>query len=206
MLGGCPDRARRPWRHSGLVGRAWGKRGMETRRRQGLIAQCLTRERNRATIALSISFNEVEATMQLAAILASKGDFVATITPEQNVADVVAMLTDISVGALVVSDDGRSIAGIVSERDVVRALASGASALTNSIASIMTHQVYCAPPDASVDDLMHLMTDRRIRHVPITDADGLLLGIVSIGDVVKSRLSELEGERAALLDYITQGG
>lgn len=144
--------------------------------------------------------------MQLAAILASKGDFVATITPEQNVADVVAMLTDISVGALVVSDDGRSIAGIVSERDVVRALASGASALTNSVASIMTHQVYCAPTDASVDDLMHLMTDRRIRHVPITDADGLLLGIVSIGDVVKSRLSELEGERAALLDYITQGG
>ncbi len=144
--------------------------------------------------------------MQLAAILASKGEFIATITPDRTVADVVRMLSEFKVGALVVSTDGSTISGIVSERDVVRALAAGAGALDESVVSIMTHQVHCAPPDASVDDLMHLMTDRRIRHVPITDAGGLLLGIVSIGDVVKSRLGELEGERAALLDYITRGG
>ncbi|GDX32352.1 signal transduction protein [Actinomycetes bacterium] len=144
--------------------------------------------------------------MQLAAILASKSEFIATITPDRTVADVVRMLSEFKVGALVVSTDGSTISGIVSERDVVRALVAGAGALDESVASIMTHQVHCAPPDASVDDLMHLMTDRRIRHVPITDAGGLLLGIVSIGDVVKSRLGELEGERAALLDYITRGG
>ena len=144
--------------------------------------------------------------MQLAAILASKGEFIATITQDRTVADVVRMLSEFQVGALVVSSDGSTISGIVSERDVVRALAANAGALNESVASIMTYQVYCAPPDASVDDLMHLMTDRRIRHVPITDAGGLLLGIVSIGDVVKSRLGELEGERAALLDYITRGG
>ena len=144
--------------------------------------------------------------MQLAAILASKGEFIATITPERTVADVVRMLGEFKVGALIVSNDGSTISGIVSERDVVRALAAGAGVLDESVSSIMTHQVYCAPPDASVDDLMHLMTDRRIRHVPITDTGGLLLGIVSIGDVVKSRLGELEGERAALLDYITRGG
>ncbi|MDA3022115.1 MAG: CBS domain-containing protein [Actinomycetota bacterium] len=144
--------------------------------------------------------------MQLAAILASKGEFIATITQDRTVADVVRMLSEFQVGALVVSSDGSTISGIVSERDVVRALAANAGALNESVASSMTYQVYCAPPDASVDDLMHLMTDRRIRHVPITDAGGLLLGIVSIGDVVKSRLGELEGERAALLDYITRGG
>jgi CBS domain-containing protein len=69
----------------------------------------------------------------------------------------------------------------------------------------MTSHVYCAPPESNVHDLMQVMTDKRVRHIPVTDADGALIGIVSIGDVVKSRLGELEGERAALVDYITKG-
>ncbi|CAB4993214.1 unannotated protein [freshwater metagenome] len=144
--------------------------------------------------------------MQLATILGSKGRAVLTIHPEASVAGLVAMLTEHSVGALVVSPDGAIISGIVSERDVVRSLMHGSAVLDAPVASIMTPQVYCAPPTASIDELMHLMTERRIRHVPITDDTGGLIGIVSIGDVVKSRLSEVEGERAALLDYITRGG
>lgn len=143
--------------------------------------------------------------MQLSTIIAAKGGFVATIQPDASVADLVAMLGEHGVGALVVSADGRTITGIVSERDVVRAMTHGAEALNRPVASIMTTHVFCAPPEAHVDDLMHVMTEKRVRHIPVTDPDGALLGIVSIGDVVKSRLGELEGERAALLEYITKG-
>lgn len=144
--------------------------------------------------------------MQLATILSAKGNAVLTIHPEASVAGLIAMLAEHSIGALVVSPDGSTISGIVSERDVVRSLMHGSALLDAPVASIMTPQVHCAPPTASVDEVMHLMTERRIRHVPITDDAGGLIGIVSIGDVVKSRLGELEGERAALLDYITRGG
>jgi CBS domain-containing protein len=143
--------------------------------------------------------------MQLSTIIAAKGGFVATIQPDASVGDLVAMLAEHGVGALVVSADGRTITGIVSERDVVRAMTHGAEALTRPVASIMTTHVFCAPPEAHVDELMHVMTEKRVRHIPVTDADGALLGIVSIGDVVKSRLGELEGERMALLEYITKG-
>ncbi len=144
--------------------------------------------------------------MQLTTILSTKGSAVITIHPEASIAGLVAMLAEHSVGALVVSSDGSTISGIVSERDVVRALNHGSAVLDAPVASIMTAQVHCAPPTASIDELMHLMTERRIRHVPITGDTGDLIGIVSIGDVVKSRLSELEDERAALMDYITRGG
>ena len=144
--------------------------------------------------------------MQLSTIIAAKGDFVATIQPDATIADLVAMLAEHSVGALVVSADGRTITGIVSERDVVRAMTHGADVLARPVASIMTTHVFCASPDGHVDELMHLMTEKRVRHIPVTDPDGVLLGIVSIGDVVKSRLGELEGERAALLEYVTRGG
>jgi CBS domain-containing protein len=143
--------------------------------------------------------------MQLSTIIAAKGGFVATIQPDATVADLVAMLAEHGVGALVVSADGRTITGIVSERDVVRAMTHGAEALSRPVAAIMTTHVFCAPPEAHIDELMHVMTDKRVRHIPVTDPDGVLLGIVSIGDVVKSRLGELEGERAALLEYITKG-
>ena len=144
--------------------------------------------------------------MQLTTILSTKGSAVITIHPEASIAGLVAMLSEHSVGALVVSPDGSTISGIVSERDVVRALNHGSAVLNAPVASIMTAQVHCAPPTASIDEIMHLMTERRIRHVPITGDTGDLIGIVSIGDVVKSRLSELEDERAALMDYITRGG
>ena len=143
--------------------------------------------------------------MQLSTIIAAKGQFVATIQPDASVADLVAMLAEHRVGALVVSADGRTITGIVSERDVVRALTHGADVLSNPIASIMTTHVFSAPPEAHVEELMHVMTDKHVRHIPVTDPEGALLGIVSIGDVVKSRLGELEGERAALMEYITRG-
>jgi CBS domain-containing protein len=143
--------------------------------------------------------------MQLSTIIAAKGDFVATVQPDATVADLIAMLAEHNVGALVVSADGRSITGIVSERDVVHALTHGAEALTRPVASIMTTHVFCAPPESHVDELMHVMTEKRVRHIPVTDPEGVLLGIVSIGDVVKSRLGELEGERSALLEYITRG-
>ncbi|MHB1067644.1 MAG: CBS domain-containing protein [Candidatus Nanopelagicales bacterium] len=143
--------------------------------------------------------------MQLSTIISAKGMAVVTIQPDATIGDLVAMLAEHNIGALVVSADGRTIAGIVSERDVVHALSRGGEVLSAPVASIMTSQVYCAPPEARVDDLMHLMTDKRVRHIPVTDAEGLLMGIVSIGDVVKSRLGELEGERAALLEYITKG-
>ena len=144
--------------------------------------------------------------MQLSTIIAAKGDFVATIQPDATISDLVAMLAEHSVGALVVSADGRTITGIVSERDVVRAMTHGADVLNRPVASIMTTHVFCASPDGHVDELMHLMTEKRVRHIPVTDSDGVLLGIVSIGDVEKSRLGELEGERAALLEYVTRGG
>jgi CBS domain-containing protein len=143
--------------------------------------------------------------MQLSTIISAKGGAVVTIQPDARVADLVAMLAEHNVGAVVVSADGRTITGIVSERDVVRALTRGAEALDRPVASIMTTHVFCAPPDAHVDELMHLMTEKRVRHIPVTDPLGVLVGIVSIGDVVKSRLGELEGERSALLEYITKG-
>ena len=143
--------------------------------------------------------------MQLSTILSTKGEFVATIAPEQSVAQLAARLNEHHVGALVVSSDGRTIAGIVSERDVVRALAEGPEMLSEPVSSIMTSRVFTALPEAHVDELLHLMTDKRVRHIPVTDADGLLIGIVSIGDVVKTHMEELERERAALVDYITKG-
>lgn len=143
--------------------------------------------------------------MQLSTIIGAKGGSVVTIHPDATVGELIGMLTAHNVGALVVSTDGRSITGIVSERDVVHTLSHGADSLQQSVASIMTTTVFCAPPDAHVDDLMQVMTEKRVRHIPVTDPDGVLLGIVSIGDVVKSRLGELEGERQALMEYITKG-
>lgn len=144
--------------------------------------------------------------MQISAILASKGNFVATIHPDAQVSELVTALSEHSVGALIVSTDGLSISGIVSERDVVRALTSGPQVLTAPVASIMTSQVHVAAPDTHVDDLTIMMTERRIRHVPVTDSAGYIVGIVSIGDIVKTRLSELEEERTALMEYINRGG
>jgi CBS domain-containing protein len=144
--------------------------------------------------------------MNVQSILQAKGSDVATITKEASLADASAQLRDRGVGALVVSDDGRHIEGIVSERDVVRALAAhGAGALGRSVSSVMSTDVVTCSAGDSVEELMVSMTQRRIRHLPVIDADALLSGIVSIGDVVKARLGQLETENQALFDYITHG-
>ena len=143
--------------------------------------------------------------MRISDILRSKGDFVGTIPADATVAEVVAELARLQVGALVVSSDGQHIVGIVSERDVARQLhALGAAVLEQSVASIMTSEVRTCRRDDDVESLMVTMTERRIRHIPVV-GDGGLEGIVSIGDVVKSRVAELEGERQTLVDYITTG-
>jgi CBS domain-containing protein len=144
--------------------------------------------------------------MNVQSILGAKGSDVATIKQDASLADATAQLRDRGVGALVVSDDGRHIDGILSERDVVRTLAAhGSSALGRTVVSAMSVNVVTCRPDDSVEELMVSMTDRRIRHLPVVDPDGLLAGIVSIGDVVKARLGQLETENQALFEYITQG-
>jgi len=143
--------------------------------------------------------------MRVSGILASKGSTVATIAPTATVAEAADQLRTRGVGALVVSDDGRRIEGIVSERDVVRRLAErGELVLSEQVATVMTAEVRtCAPEDAA-EDLMRLMTEHRIRHLPVS-VDDTLVGIVSIGDVVKWRVTELEDETRQLHDYITTG-
>ncbi|HEX6786795.1 MAG TPA: CBS domain-containing protein [Acidimicrobiales bacterium] len=144
--------------------------------------------------------------MYVQSILAGKGDDVATIGPDATVREAVALLNERRVGALVVSTDGHRIDGILSERDVVRSLAADASAvLDQSVADLMTRQVTTCAPKDTIEQLMWLMTDKRIRHVPVVDETGDLAGIVSIGDVVKHRLGQLETENQALYDYITHG-
>ena len=144
--------------------------------------------------------------MQVAEILKGKGDQVATIRPEDSVSEAVILLADKGVGALVVSRDGQSIDGIVSERDVVRSLAKGgaSAALTNPVSSIMTAEVLTCAPSDRVGHLMGLMTEHRIRHIPVA-VDGRLGGIISIGDVVKCRLAELKDEAKLMEEYIHHG-
>jgi CBS domain-containing protein len=124
------------------------------------------------------------------------------IRPDATVNDLLDELAGHNVGALVVSADGSTVAGIVSERDVVRRLQdSGVAVLDGPVSAIMTSTVNTCTEDDHVDDLMRVMTDRRIRHVPVL-RDGNLVGVISIGDVVKSRIGELEYERSNLIGYI----
>jgi CBS domain-containing protein len=143
--------------------------------------------------------------MQVSGLLEGKGSDVVTVAPDTAIEQVAAMLARHRIGAVVVSADGSSIDGIVSERDIVRALAEqGAGVLGQSARSIMTSDVVTCTPGTTVEELMGLMTERRIRHVPVL-ADGGLHGIVSIGDVVKNRVSDLETETQVLHDYIAHG-
>ena len=141
--------------------------------------------------------------MRITDVLRRKGDSVVTITPTETVRELLAALAGHRVGALVVSSDGRRVDGIVSERDVVRRLHSdGAGVLDRPVADIMTADVHTCDPYVTTDDLMSEMTRHRFRHVPVV-VDGHLAGIVSIGDVVKYRLDELQSERDQLTAYIT---
>jgi CBS domain-containing protein len=140
--------------------------------------------------------------VQISRLIRHKGREVATIDGAQSVRTALALLAEHGIGALVVSSDGRHVEGIVSERDVARGLHErGAGLLTEPVSSLMTAQVHTCPPEASVHDLAKTMTEHRVRHVPVVQ-DGELVGIVSIGDVVKARLDELEDERKQLVDYI----
>ncbi|MGD9959487.1 CBS domain-containing protein [Nocardioides sp.] len=142
--------------------------------------------------------------MRINDVLRSKPSFeVVTIAPDATVRDLVATLAQHNVGALIVSVDGESVDGIVSERDVVRRLNDGVAVLDARVDTIMTASVETCEGDQDLDELMKQMTDHRIRHVPVV-ADGKLTGIISIGDVVKSRISELEFERDQLDQYLHQ--
>jgi len=141
--------------------------------------------------------------MLVSAILARKGRDVFTVGPEASIGDATELLRVHGIGALVVSDDGTAVIGILSERDVVRRLAeSGPDVLAQPVASVMTGAVVTCAPTDSTEHLMETVTSRRIRHLPVVD-DGRLVGLVSIGDVVASRVHELEEEARLLRDYIT---
>ena len=128
---------------------------------------------------------------------------VVTISPDATVRELVALLAEHNVGALVVSDDGERVSGIVSERDVVRRLHADDAVLDAPVSMIMTEDVRTCTGADGLTDLMQTMTEHRIRHVPVV-ADGRLTGIISIGDVVKSRIGELEFERDQLDHYVHQ--
>ncbi|MFB9902551.1 CBS domain-containing protein [Allokutzneria oryzae] len=143
--------------------------------------------------------------MRIADVLRGKGSAVATIEEHSTVSALLGALAEHNVGALVVVDGNGGLAGIVSERDVVRRLHEhGADVLSGPVSAIMTSTVYTCAPEDSVDTLTVQMTERRIRHVPVL-RDGALVGIVSIGDVVKSRISQLEEHGERLQAYIAQG-
>ena len=142
--------------------------------------------------------------MRISDVLSSKpGGEVVTIPPDATVRDLLALLAQHNIGAVVVSGDGQAVDGIVSERDVVRNLHRDPGVLESPVAGIMTSSVHTCEPSASVDELMALMTEHRFRHVPVV-TDGRLTGIISIGDVVKSRMAELEFERDQLDHYVHQ--
>lgn len=142
--------------------------------------------------------------MKISDVLRNKGDGVVTVKPDDSVSALLALLAEHGIGACVVSADGVHVDGIVSERDVVRHLhASGPGILEGRIDSIMTKEVTTGTAKDDVADLAGTMTELRVRHVPILDSDGQLTAIVSIGDIVKHRLSELQSERDQLRDYIT---
>ena len=128
---------------------------------------------------------------------------VVTIKPDASVRALIEMLAEHNVGALIVSVDGTAVDGIVSERDVVRHLLDSEDVLASTVGSIMTSSVRTCEGTTLVDELMQVMTEHRVRHVPVL-TDGRLTGIISIGDVVKSRIGELEFERDQLDNYLHQ--
>ncbi len=142
--------------------------------------------------------------MDVASLLRTKGSSVATAPPEATIADIAARLKQEKIGALIVSDDGVKVLGIISERDIVRGLADhGLDLLDKRADELMTVEVFTCTPNDTTADLMAVMTARRIRHIPVTE-DGGLCGIISIGDVVKDRLDEIEREANALRDYVSK--
>ena len=142
--------------------------------------------------------------MKISDVIRRKGGDVITVRSDATVEELLTLLSEHKIGAVVVSDDGEGVHGIVSERDIVRHLhTDGAALLAAPVAQIMTVEVHTCSPDDGLDELESAMTERRIRHVPVV-IDGKLHAIVSIGDVVKNRIDDLQSERDQLRDYIQQ--
>ncbi len=142
--------------------------------------------------------------MKISDVVRRKGDKVFTVRPDDTVEQLLALLGEHRIGALVVSEDGETVSGIVSERDVVWRLASdGPGILAQPISAIMTTEVRTCDLSTHIDELARTMTEHRIRHIPVV-VDGKLRAIVSIGDIVKNRIDELQDERDQLVGYIQQ--
>ncbi|MDO5535241.1 MAG: CBS domain-containing protein [Propionibacteriaceae bacterium] len=140
--------------------------------------------------------------MKLEDVIRSKGNSVVTIPPTASVAELVSLMADNNIGAVVVSGDGHHISGIVSERDVVRGLASaGQNLLESTVADLMSGDVVVGHLEDRIEDAAQTMTHKRVRHIPI-EVEGELAAIVSIGDVVKYRIDQLTDERNHLLGYL----
>ncbi len=141
--------------------------------------------------------------MRIQELLRAKGFEVITITASASVAEAVSLLDQHNLGSLVVTGEDGRIVGIVSERDIIRRLRSGADFLDGEVAAVMTGDVVTCRADSSVQALMSTMTERRIRHLPVVGDRDELIGIVSIGDLVKSYITEVEFERDQLQDYVS---
>ena len=143
--------------------------------------------------------------MQVSSFLSGKQ--VKTISPDATIKELSQSLTDLKIGALVVSSNGKNILGIVSERDIVQALPLHMHEIAQiHVRDIMTVNVMTCKKESTVAQLMALMTEKKIRHVPVIDDSGELISIISIGDVVKSYVSEIDSERSALLEYVKSAG
>ena len=141
--------------------------------------------------------------MHIRQLLRRKEADVATVDAAASVRTALALLTERGIGALVVSEDGASIAGIISDRGIMWAIDEyGVGVLGNSVGSVMTKEVFTCSREDRVSALMATMTKRRFRHIPVVEKDGRLCGIISIGDVVKHRLDEIQHEADAMREYI----
>lgn len=144
-----------------------------------------------------------EVVVRVKSILSAKGDAVVKITSTDTIQATLESLKSHNFGALVVSDDGETVSGIISERDLVRAMVDhGARLLEMTVGELMTRKVRTCSPEDDIEDVMDTMTHGRFRHVPVVE-DGKLVGVVSIGDLVKHRMGELVDETKALREYVT---
>ena len=144
--------------------------------------------------------------MHVAAVIKRKGSNVVSITPDRTIADATNLLTENRIGAVLVLDSNEGIRGIISERDIIRALSKyGADALNRRVETLMTREVQQCSPKDTIAEVMTTMTTQRFRHLPVVE-EGKLLGMISIGDVVKQRLDETELEVETLRGYVTGQG
>lgn len=145
--------------------------------------------------------------MIIAQILKSKGSHVVSVHPGDCIASITRTLAQHRIGAVLVMEADGTVLGIVSERDIVRALAGmGESVMRMTAGQLMTRVLFTASPASTIPDALQLMTDRRVRHLPVLHADGKLAGMVSIGDLVKARIAEAEQETEALKTYVATAG